>query len=387
MEIFNEKIQLGEKKFVDSTTETLNYKIPLSNSLNKITEYDIKKVVNVTDIFNAERQSSNNYQIYGTIDILSMLNGLKWDYKQFSDFFSKSFYNTTDDEIIFKNIFNSFKFYLLKPSSEFNELYNNTYIRELEVIATPDDIDIIDAGFSKNIFFENKYNIIIKKNINLDDLYDGIGLPITDLYLYFEYQPASNGYAKNEEMFKSKTSSEFQYNTFIPSLLSVGDKIELDLIRFNLETFSINILRELHYRIFTYYGTEGTAILSWVYNPFYKIPINVFSNNIKTGNIQSSSYEDRIKIPDYAKELTPSGTTYIWRDIEEKGYIDPLTGIGINVPFLNNKHYIYNNFVLDIKPDLLHSNTLAMLQNMKFTTEPIGSIPLDNLDEFGLPCK
>jgi hypothetical protein len=85
-------------------------KIQLDNNLAKINEYDIRNAVNATEVFDAEREANRVYRIYGRIEFMSLLNGLKNNYEIFEDFFKSQADNS-------KNILNSFDFYLVRPTS------------------------------------------------------------------------------------------------------------------------------------------------------------------------------------------------------------------------------------------------------------------------------
>lgn len=380
-------IILGEKKYIGATTEDNYHKIQLESDFNKISEYDIKKVINLNDVFTSERQSSNMYQIYGSVDIMSILNGLKLDYLSTKDLFIQ--FNGYD--LNNKNIRNSFKFYLLKPATTYYEFDNNRYRRDYEVIATPQEINIIDIGYSRNIFNENKYNIIINKTINLTDSFDGLSLPITDLYLYCEYQLGSNTNGVAEKLYRQEFNNdgtitryvELRYNNY-----AIGDIIEGDAISFDINNFMINEENNINYRIQTNLIYNGTPRnFYWLYRPFLKINVNTFSDNISKASISGSSYEDIVKIPSFAKPLSENNTTYIWRNLNDKGYIDPLTGNGLSSPFVNGKHYIYENFLIKVTPDFSDTYTNDLFKNMKFGLESLGTNPNDNLDEFGQLCK
>jgi hypothetical protein len=278
----------------------------------------------------------------------------------------------------------------VKPATEYYELsWLNRYRRDYEVIADLTDVLINKAGFSKNIFNENKYIITVNNEIDLTDVFDGLGLPITELYLYCEYQPADSDNGDEVILKKEYTSgagNTSTYNEFTPTELVKGDIIDGDVIIFDVEVFNVEEYNLMDYKIYTYFDDVGRIV--WKYRPFIPITINIFSDDIEKESIQGNSYDDISRIPDYAKPLSDGNNTYIWREILDKGIEDPLLENGLFFPFINNKHYVFNNFILVINPDNDDSNTSNTFNEIILgASSNIGSIPIDNTEDFGKPCK
>ena len=78
--------------------------------------------------------------------------------------------------------------------------------------------------------------------------------------------------------------------------------------------------------------------------PHYKFQIKVYSPYI-----EESDGAVIADLPNYAyyKNATQE---FIWRDIYPFGFIDE-NGNGVDYPFMNNKHYPYNNFIFRIIPE------------------------------------
>ena len=81
------EILLNSYKNVASVNVDSYDKVELFNKPTEITEYDIRNVLSASDVFEAEREANQIYRIYGKIEYMSLLNGLKLNYNQFQDFF------------------------------------------------------------------------------------------------------------------------------------------------------------------------------------------------------------------------------------------------------------------------------------------------------------
>ena len=122
------EILLGSQKNTNSiNTDNFN-KIELTNNVSKITEFSVNDVVNSTEVFDAKRENNQVYRIYGRIEYLSLLNGIKSYYTKLEDFFNPQY---TGDS---KTIFNSFDFYLVAPTpyisgTTYSNIPNTNYYR------------------------------------------------------------------------------------------------------------------------------------------------------------------------------------------------------------------------------------------------------------------
>ena len=170
MEDYNQTL-LPKSKNVNAVNVDQYMQISLTNKISRINQFDINKVVKASDVFDEEREKNVKYNLYGRIEYLSLLNGIPKNYETVEDIF-----NPTEDENP-RTLENSFDFYLVKPnecveikdSSPFQELNSENikkYIRKFKVIATPKDIKIMNAGFSKNMFDEQIYLFILNKTLD-----------------------------------------------------------------------------------------------------------------------------------------------------------------------------------------------------------------------------
>lgn len=365
----NIKTQLGEFKYVNSVNTDINTNIFLKCSGKNIIENDIVETLDLSERYDIERQRSDKYKVYGGIEYLSLLNGLtdELDERKFSDYFIKNYEQFTP----IRDIYNSFYFYLVKPSTEeYDEIYDNIYIRKFEIIADYTEIFIESQAYSKNIYGDEKYTYILNKDIDLNNSVDYFGLPITELYLMCVYRPVCDGlYCQHEGLYFPTFSYinndiEVSYNTKISdeSLLQyqIGDIIQGDVVYFDKEDYKIHVLNENIIRLITSFN-DGSNIysLSWKYDLFKKIKISDLSLETYTwfsGDTLSEPYK-------YAIPLNDNGDM-IWRKVLDKGYIDNLYDIGVDYPFVNGKHYLFNNILLNISVDLDDEFTRDKFENI-----------------------
>jgi len=94
-------------------------------------------------------------------------------------------------------------------------------------------------------------------------------------------------------------------------------------------------------------------------------------------------------IPTYATILRNDGIM-VWRNILDQGFTDPLTGVGVDYPFINKRRYLFSTVVLDVVPNLNETSyTLPAFQEVWFSddAESIDITPTNDLDDIGKPCQ
>ena len=268
----DDKYQLNEEKNVDFVNRNFNRKIELDSKQQTLIEYDIKNVLNVATTFENERQLTNTYRIYGSIEYFSILNGIPTGYTSYLDFFDTQ-------TGITKSFLNDFKVYLVKPygfydnnisgQTGFTKLDNNLYIKNFEIITELENFEIFNAGYDKNLFSEQRYSFDFNTDINLTDQYDGLYFPITDLFLYVEYQPKNNGSGDPETM-SGKTyddSGNTIITAFTPVPLNVDDVLTGDVIEYDKNGFKQTVINTQEYYINTPCDSGGTDInIIWKYD-------------------------------------------------------------------------------------------------------------------------
>ncbi|GAH16091.1 unnamed protein product, partial [marine sediment metagenome] len=103
--------------------------------------------------------------------------------------------------------------------------------------------------------------------------------PLTDLYLYAEYQPQSNGDGDPETM--SGKTYDSVGNVIISAItvttLTTGDTVTGDVIEWNKQLYLQETVTEQEYYISTPYSGD-TQRLIWRYSPIIPIQIRVWIN-------------------------------------------------------------------------------------------------------------
>ena len=392
-----DKIQLGEHRYVDAVNVDTTIKIPLESNSGLNIEYDIQNVLDVTQVFDAERQESKKYRIHGEFEYLSILNGLPKEYDILNHFFALIPLSADT-----KNINTDLKIYLVKPSTGFTELIpDERYIKNYEIIGDVTNVEIFNSGFARNIYNEQQSTYVVNIDIDIADQYDGLNFPITELSLYVIYQPQENGDGVLETM-ERKTydaTGGTIIENFTPSNLSVGDIIQGDVIDYEKilylqEDFIYNNEPQVmeHY-IYTHYTSFVNKIgaipaaLKWKYRPFIPITLRYYQDDVVRGNTGSTSYEVVSTIPPFATEIDNDGN-FVWRNLLDNGFIDPISEEGVSFPFINQKHYVFSNIVFKMQPDLTDFNTEDVFTQILFEqNELINSEPDSSLDNIGEICN
>jgi hypothetical protein len=371
------QILLGSQKNTNSVNVDTYDKIELFNHTSELTGYDVNDDVNETDVFNLEREENAIYRIYGRIEYMSLLNGLINNYSKFKDFMTPIFSDNS------KTIKNSFEFYLVKPSMKHAQLSSSIFARYFDVIATPDDFELFSAGFSNNVYGEQTYAFNFKKDFDVSTYFDAFKFPITELFLYAKYIPSSTEVLKYTYWDTGIVPVQTLLNT---TPLVVGDTVYGDLINYNKTEFLQTQESGQTYYISTTCSETGT--LRWKYNPFIPFTLRYFSNELDSANTGSTSYDIITTIPDYATPIDNNGNL-VWRDILPQGYVDPLIGIGVDYPFVNERRYLFSKIILSIVPDMTELNTKTRFNKIWFSqnASSLNIIPTTNLSNIGAPCQ
>lgn len=279
------EILLGSQKNINSINVDNYETIELTNNESEINEFTVNDVVNATELFDTERKNNPVYRIYGRIEYMSLLNGLKTNYSILPDFFNPQI---TDS----KNIFNSFDFYLVTPSSSgYTNISNTTnYKRNFTVIADRNDFEIYNAGFSNNVYGEQTYAFSFKPDFDVSNLYDYFGLPITELFLYVQYKEVGTEAMSYVKWSSSGAKTQSPLNT---KDLNVGDVVETqqgnninDIVKYVKEEYSQEQAETQKYYIRTKYY-DNTYVLEWSYNPFIPFKLRYLDSVLSTGKLSN----------------------------------------------------------------------------------------------------
>lgn len=389
-----DKIQLNETRNVNAVNVDTDIKLNLQSNLDLNTEYDLQNILDISQLFDDERQASTKYRIYGSFNYFSILNGLRRNYGLIEDFFVDPVAGT-----LLKDIYSDLRIYLVKPSSQPYTKISSTqerYVKKYEVIDRI--IDIQDAGFQRDLFGEKQYTIIYNNDVDISNMFDPFGFPVTELALYVEYIPQTNGYNENEAMQKKVfifNSGGFNRINFTPVQLNAGDIIDGDVIIYDKENFLQTTVDTAEQYIYTPLGggnvVGGKSIddktIRWKYNPIIPIRLRYFDTTLRRVNTGTTDYQQSISIPNYATQLDNNGN-FVWRDILDNGFIDPIENIGVAFPFINQKHYVFNNFVFKVQPDLLDPFTDDLFEEIRFPNNILDSTtPNSDLDDIGRICN
>lgn len=383
----DEQIQLSEFKNVNAVNEDIFINVSLESNQEQILEYDIRSIIDVTQVYEDERQFVDTYRFYGEVEYLSPLNDMITGYTGVTDFFTV-FPASADT----KSVLTDFKFYLLAPTTAFTALVTGstggTLQKDYEVISELDWFEIYRAGYSKNVYNEQQYAWDFNRDFDIKNKVDGLNFPTTQLYLYAEYQPQLNGDGDAETM-SGKTYDSTGgtiITAFTPTPLSTGDTVVGDVIQWDKLLFTQETINEQEYFISTPYS-GNTQRLIWRYSPIIPIDLRVFEDVLSRGNISGTSYEDVVSIPPYATEIDDEGN-FVWRNLQDKGFFDPLTGEGVSYPFVNKIHYVFRNIIVGVKPDLTDTNTNNVFSEIKFADNTfVSNQPNSNLNNIGKPCQ
>jgi len=384
------EILLNSLKNVHSVNVDNYEKVELTRKVSVINEYDIRNILSATEYFDTEREANSNYRIYGKIEYMSLLNGLKLNYTNFSDFFNPQIINN-------KNVLNSFNFYLVKPAvSGYTHIVSGgstiLYERFFQVIATPNDFEIFPAGFSNNVYGEQVYAFNFNKDFNIEGLLDNFNFPLVELFLYAQYVPSTT--PNPIEILSGTTWSPAGAPIpfpFAPTTLNIGDYVQStfnvkigDLIEYTKKEFLQTPYAPQTFKILTPYNLGR---LIWKYNPFISLQLRYFSSDLNVVNTGSTSYDQTSSIPYYATKLDNFGN-FVWRDILPQGYTDPATNLGVDYPFVNKKRYLFLNIIMDITPDLNDPATLAAFEEVWFNryATTLTKTPISDINNIGKPC-
>lgn len=266
------------------------------------------------------------------------------------------------------------------------------YARYFEVIATPSDFELYNAGYTNNVYGDQVYAFNFNKDFDVTPYVDEFGFPIMELYLYPQYQVGGNGNSPQLTETMSGTSwgtngveRKILFTSPLPSL-SNSDRVYGDLIEYSQSMFLQTQISPQTYYISTPYKDGVTQkYFQWKYDPFIPLRLRYFYDSLNNANTGTTSYEQQISIPYYA---TPIGDgNYVWKDILPQGYIDPITNQGVDYPFINMKRYLFSTVILDIPPNLDDTNTFQVFSEIQFGPPTLlNNAPLGDIDDIGKPC-
>lgn len=244
-----------------------------------------------------------------------------------------------------------------------------------------DDYEIYPLAFSNNIYNDKVSQIVFNEDIDVSDLTDNLGRPLSELYLSIIKTEGNdvgttgsfNGFTSIKSGIEVPYMPEVQatlsetFKMVIPDIRRIHDGVTTptmshtplevnvtiglngffgDVVEYNKFRCKETVLGEVHHRFNTTnrVGSGGIAQgprqEGYYYKAHHLIKIRNFSPYIEQGDLTTDG------IPDYAEDLGDG--RWLWRDFLSIGYNegqeDP-----VNYPFLNGAHYIHQNYCIALK--------------------------------------
>jgi hypothetical protein len=264
------------------------------------------------------------------------------------------------------------------------------YVRRFSGLTTTyTDYDMYPAAYGVTYFDDRVVGFNFKTDIDVKELRDNLGRPITELYFtvlkndndadpnsintqyWLEEQknlpPPNNnrfwttvkgGYniEKNENSnydVRSIGDGNFVTSEYYENIDESNDTFDGDIVEYNNNELLERQLEEVYHRVNTVYREDiKNKKEGYIYKPFNKIQIRQYANYINpvvdlqsvidkfniTNPVDIDNLKKSFGIPDYAYEITTN--VYKWRTILEIGEFDT-TGGGVNYPFESGAHYVY----------------------------------------------
>jgi hypothetical protein len=242
-----------------------------------------------------------------------------------------------------------------------------------------DDYEIYPLAFSNNIYNDTISQIVFNEDIDVSDLTDNLGRPLSELYLSIiktegdDVKGSFNGFTAIKSGIEVPYMPEIQatvseaFKTTIPDIRRIHDGVLAptmshtplesnvniglngyygDVVEYNKFRCKETILGEVHHRFNTTNRVgngqvaQGPRQEGYYYKAHHLIRIRNFSPYIEQGDLTTDG------IPDYAENLGDG--RWLWRDLLSIGYNegqeDP-----VNYPFLNGCHYIHQNYPITLR--------------------------------------
>ncbi len=256
-------------------------------------------------------------------------------------------------------------------------------------ILSVNDYEIYNLSFSKTIFDDPIYQYVFNSDIDITNLVDNLGRPLTEMFLTIVKTDSDGLFTKIDSGIETPLIPkllESDYYTYLQNVpiinrmhngnalpftssvplesqIKIDNRNEFygDLVEFNKFEVLETVLADVNHRFNTLnretkatidyvykLGLSGNTIRTdlgprqegYYYKPHYNIKIKEISNYVEQGDDSSD------EIPDYAINLGDG--RYLWRDILEIGFNES-SDLSLNYPFLNGCHYLYLNDIIKIK--------------------------------------
>ena len=262
------------------------------------------------------------------------------------------------------------------------------YFRVFEKIKTrvtprmeDDDYEIYPLAFANNIYNDSVSQMIVNEDIDISDLQDNLGRPISEIYMTIvktngnEQNGSFNGFTDIKSGLEipympniQATTGGDAYKAVIPDIRRIHDGVITptishapleanvkitansfygDVVEYNKFRVKETILGDVNHRFNTSNRVgNGTTVASgprqegYYYKAHHRFVIRNYSTYIEQGDTSTSG------IPDYAEDLGDG--RWLWRDLLTIGYNEGQEN-PVNYPFLNGAHYLHSNISFTVK--------------------------------------
>lgn len=305
-------------------------------------------------------------------------------------------FNTIDFNSRMKKVVNG------KESKYYFRKFRKIKTRNSKIIE-PDDYETYKLAFSQNVYQDNMAQFVLNEDVDVSNLVDNLGRPLTELYLTILKTDSSGLFTQVKsglelpfiaQLNTSNTSNPyllsipvinkihngsllpFPSHTPLENNVKIKDNNDIinnidyygDLVEYNESELREFVLADVAHRFNTFnretspsmtYAiseanpetnppTPATTVTvnlgprqeGYFYKPHHLIRIKQFSNYIEQSDINT------VEIPSYAV-LSEDGT-YLWRDVLDIGF-NQADGSFLNYPFLNGCHYRYDNYCFYVR--------------------------------------
>jgi hypothetical protein len=290
------------------------------------------------------------------------------------------------------------------------ETTSKYYVKQNKVLTNLTDIDMVKAGFEKNVFNEerkleyssitpnnltrisqktssNTYNATSNYDLDFVGLKDNQKRPISEIYFtvvnkgysgYFNSPQNGVGLKQGWEFNLSKTTNPWwnlsneKSNTNIPVSaytltngetktfyynldLQKGDVMDGDFCEWNDYEQVERVVSPYYHKLKfnqTVFQTTTVATTNapgYYYKPHNKMTIKVFSDYVETGGV---AFIDQV--PEWSF-YSMTDQQFRWRDLYTYGFKDNF-GRGVDYPYLNMAHYPYANVNFRLIPEGINYN-------------------------------
>ena len=299
---------------------------------------------------------------------------------------------------------------VLSPNSRFKKVVNDIeckyYFRKFRKIKTKlapiienDDYEAYRVGFSENFFNDSIIQFVFNEDVDVSDLVDNLGRPLSQLYLTMIKTDSDKLFSKVssgiETPYDSRliNSNTIAYLRDIPSIhrihngagtpfithtpleddvkinnVSNNNEFYGDLVEYDVNSLNETVLADVVHRFNTVSRENENTTLAYVsevgkptspltppktktinlgprhegyvYQPHNLIKIRQYSSYIEVGDQFTEG------IPSYATDL--GDTRIVWRDLLDIGFNESDIKV-LDYPFLNNAHYMYDNYCFTVR--------------------------------------